>query len=44
MQNHAKPIKENKDDVHLFCMMDRTMEVIMEKVELKLPDLPEKLP
>ena len=43
MQNHAKPIEEKKDDVHLFCMMDRTMEV-MEKVELKLPDLPEKLP
>ena len=27
----AKPIKEEKGDAHLLCMMDRTMEVIKRK-------------
>ena len=40
----AKPIKEKKDVDHLFCMMDQTMEVIKEKVGLKLPNLPKTLP
>lgn len=39
----AKPIKENNDDAHLFCLMDRTMEVIKVKAELELPDLPKTL-
>ena len=27
----------------MYCMMDQTMEVIQEEVELKLPDLPKTL-
>ena len=38
----AKPIREKKGEADLFSMMDRTMEDIKEKVELKLPDLPKK--
>ena len=32
----AKPIKEEKGDAHLLCMMDRTMEVIKEKVGIEI--------
>ena len=39
----VEPIKEKKNDAHLFCMMDRTMEVIKKKLRLKLPDLPKTL-
>ena len=38
-----KPIKEKRDDAHLFCMIGRTMKVIKDKVELKLQDLPKTL-
>ena len=31
----TKSIKEKKGDAHVFCMMDGTMEVMNEKVELK---------
>ena len=34
----VKPIPEKRDDAHLCCMMDRTIKVIKEKTELKLPD------
>ena len=40
----SKPIKENNDDAHLFCMIDQAIEIIKVKVELKLPDLPKTLP
>ena len=40
----AKLVREKKDEAHLFCMMDQTMDVIKEKVELKLTDLPNIAP
>ena len=40
----SKPIKVKKDKRHYFEMIDRTVEVIKNKVQLPLPKLPENLP
>ena len=37
-------MQKKKDDAHLLCIMDQTMEVIKKKVKLKLPDLPKTFP
>ena len=40
----SKPIKVKKDKTHYFEMIDRTVEVIKNKIQLPLPKLPENLP
>ena len=43
-QSSSKPIKVKKDKTHYFEMIDRTVEVIKNKIQLPLPKLPENLP
>ena len=40
----SNPIKVKKDKTHYFEMIDRTVEVIKNKIQLPLPKLPENLP
>ena len=39
-----KPINVKKDKTHYFEMIDRTVEVIKNKIQLPLPKLPENPP
>ena len=40
----SKPIKIKKDKTHYFEMINRTVEVIKNKIQLPLPKLPENVP
>ena len=40
----SRPIKIKKDKTHYFEMINRTVEVIKNKIQLPLPKLPEYLP
>ena len=40
----SKPIKLKKNKTHYLEMIDRTVEVIKNKIQLPLPKLPENLP